>query len=774
MQAILTQEIGYFTLLGVGITMAIIVMILVKAETKWLGTKKTFEWFSTAGRNVKSGLIASSVVSAWTWAATLLQSSTVTYEFGIGGLFWYAAGASIQIVLFAILAIELKRKAPYSHTFPEMIFARFGYKAHKVFLFFALITNIIITTMLILGGAAVVNALTGVDMTIATFLIPIGVIIYTIFGGLKATFFADYLNTAFIFCVVLIFVIAIYFINPEIGGIEGMYNKLTQVALTDPVEGNAHGSYLTLASVGALSFGIINIVGNFGSVFIDQTYWQRAIASRPKSAIRGFLIGGLVWFAIPFTLATSLGLSAISIGISLTPQEIDYGLVAPTAASELLGDLGAILILTVVFTAVTSAGSAQMIAVSSLTTYDIYRTYLKPSASGRELIRISRISIIAFGVLIGVLVSALFHIGLSLQYVYLTMGIIIGSSVIPITIALVWKKTNKNAIIAGALTGLSLGICTWMVTAYTIYGEISIHSTGEYMPLLIGNITSIMSGGIISITISILKPENFNFNKIKQKIFVTDEKIRNIIEQDSNEQFLKNTARFTYKYALFLTFILVIIWPLPLYVSGYVFSLEYYVIWVYIAIIWATGSAITIILLPIIESRGGIVEVIRKITINKHENITSYNHDTIYEKNIKPDYETNLRKILVAIDGSFKSIKSLNYLEYLFESQINVKIFLVHIIEWTEQKEEILDSQIIDKIEHNGRMILKSIVVKDRYNCERIVKLGDPGNKIVDLAEKLDVDLIVMGSKGLGLTEQEIGSVAKKVLRLTKKPVIFL
>ena len=774
MQAILTQEIGYFTLLGVGITMAIIVMILVKAETKWLGTKKTFEWFSTAGRNVKSGLIASSVVSAWTWAATLLQSSTVTYEFGIGGLFWYAAGASIQVVLFAILAIELKRKAPYSHTFPEMIFARFGYKAHKVFLFFALITNIIITTMLILGGAAVVNALTGVDMTIATFLIPIGVIIYTIFGGLKATFFADYLNTAFIFCVVLIFVIAIYFINPEIGGIEGMYNKLTQVALTDPVEGNAHGSYLTLASVGALSFGIINIVGNFGSVFIDQTYWQRAIASRPKSAIRGFLIGGLVWFAIPFTLATSLGLSAISIGISLTPQEIDYGLVAPTAASELLGDLGAILILTVVFTAVTSAGSAQMIAVSSLTTYDIYRTYLKPSASGRELIRISRISIIAFGVLIGVLVSALFHIGLSLQYVYLTMGIIIGSSVIPITIALVWKKTNKNAIIAGALTGLSLGICTWMVTAYTIYGEISIHSTGEYMPLLIGNITSIMSGGIISITISILKPENFNFNKIKQKIFVTDEKIRNIIEQDSNEQFLKNTARFTYKYALFLTFILVIIWPLPLYVSGYVFSLEYYVIWVYIAIIWATGSAITIILLPIIESRGGIVEVIRKITINKHENITSYNHDTIYEKNIKPNYETNLRKILVAIDGSFKSIKSLNYLEYLFESQINVKIFLVHIIEWTEQKEEVLDSQIIDKIEHNGRMILKSIVVKDRYNCERIVKLGDPGNKIVDLAEKLDVDLIVMGSKGLGLTEQEIGSVAKKVLRLTRKPVIFL
>ncbi|MDX1372916.1 MAG: sodium:solute symporter family protein, partial [Nitrososphaeraceae archaeon] len=365
--------------MGIGIAMAIIVMILVKAETKWLGTRKTFEWFSTAGRNVKSGLIASSVVSAWTWAATLLQSSTVTYEFGIGGLFWYAAGASIQVVLFAILVIELKRKAPSSHTFPELISARFGFKAHKVFLFFGLITNIIITTMLILGGAAVVNALTGVNITVAAFLIPIGVIIYTIFGGLKATFFADYLNTAFIFCIVLIFVFAIYFINPEIDGIAGMYKKLTDIALINPVEGNSHGSYLTLASIGALSFGIINIVGNFGSVFSDQAYWQRAIASRPKSAIRGFLIGGLVWFAIPFTLATSLGLAAISMGISLTPQEVNYGLVAPSAASALLGDIGAILILTAVFTAVTSAGSAQLIAVSSLTTYDIYRAYIKPS-----------------------------------------------------------------------------------------------------------------------------------------------------------------------------------------------------------------------------------------------------------------------------------------------------------------------------------------------------------------------------------------------------------
>jgi hypothetical protein len=50
---------------------------------------QTSEMFSTAGRTVKSGLVASAVVSSWTWAATLLQSSGVAYNYGVSGPFWY-------------------------------------------------------------------------------------------------------------------------------------------------------------------------------------------------------------------------------------------------------------------------------------------------------------------------------------------------------------------------------------------------------------------------------------------------------------------------------------------------------------------------------------------------------------------------------------------------------------------------------------------------------------------------------------------------------------
>merc|ERR1712025_215781 len=82
------------------------------------------EFFNTAGRSVKTGLTASVIVSQWTWAATLLQSSNVAWNYGVSGPFWYASGATIQVLLFGILAIEIKRKCPNAHTFLEIIDAR--------------------------------------------------------------------------------------------------------------------------------------------------------------------------------------------------------------------------------------------------------------------------------------------------------------------------------------------------------------------------------------------------------------------------------------------------------------------------------------------------------------------------------------------------------------------------------------------------------------------------------------------------------------------------
>jgi Na+/proline symporter len=135
---------------------------------------KQSEEFNTASRSVKPGLIASGIVSAWTWAATLLQSSTVGYTYGVAGPFWYAAGATVQILMFSILACKVKQNAPRCHTYLEIIYTRYGRLAHLVFMLFAFVTNILVGSQLLLGGSAVVTSLTGMSVYAAIFLIPIG------------------------------------------------------------------------------------------------------------------------------------------------------------------------------------------------------------------------------------------------------------------------------------------------------------------------------------------------------------------------------------------------------------------------------------------------------------------------------------------------------------------------------------------------------------------------------------------------------------------------
>ena len=623
---VLDESVGWFIVVGLGMIFAGVISVEIKLEEKYLGHTQNSEWFNTAGRIIKTGLTAAAIVSAWTWAATLLQSSTVAYLYGISGPFWYASGATIQVLLFGILAIELKRKAPNAHTFLEIIRARFGNGTHKIFLGFALTCNMIVTGMLLLGGAAVVNGLTGMDITIAAFLIPVGVMIYTLVGGLKATFVADYMHTVIIFTVILTFVSMVFFISPITGGIEGMYNKLAEAAVLKPVllptfvegtPGNAMGAYLTMASAGGLIFGVINIVGNFGTVFVDQAYWQRAIAAQPSSTVRGFLLGGMCWFSIPFTLATTMGLTAVALQVSLTPEQVQLGLTVPAAATVLMGPVGAIMVLVMLFMAVTSAGSAELIAVSSLITYDVYRTYKNPNATGKQLLKVSRTVIVIFGLGMGALAAILLGMGLSLGFVYLAMGILIGSAVIPIALRIAWSRTTRAGAVSGALVGVVLALITWTgVASAESGGVVDIASLGGAFPMLYGNVVAILSSGLICVVISLAQRKVYDWKLMNPQMKIvqadmTESVKAEIAARAQDEETLKKAYKFSLKGGGILTLICVVFWPLPLYFSGYVFDLGFYTFWVWIAIVWVSVASFTIICMPIYEARGGFAKVFR-------------------------------------------------------------------------------------------------------------------------------------------------------------------
>ncbi len=126
--------------------------------------------------------------------------------------------------------------------------------------------------------------------------------------------------------------------------------------------------------------------------------------------------------------------------------DVSAGLVLPYAAVALLGKGGAAATLLIVFMAVTSATSSELIAVSSIFTYDLYRTYFKPEASGKRLIMISHVIVVGYAVFIATFAVGLWYAGISMGYLYVMMGVIISSAVLPATLALTWSGQNKWAV----------------------------------------------------------------------------------------------------------------------------------------------------------------------------------------------------------------------------------------------------------------------------------------------------------------------------------------
>ncbi|KAL6708904.1 hypothetical protein ACN47E_002311 [Coniothyrium glycines] len=667
---------GYGVVVGIGFFFAFVMMFISYLQNKYTRySTHQSEEFNTASRSIKPGLIASGIVSAWTWAATLLQSSTVAYTYGVAGPFWYAAGATVQILMFSILACKVKQNAPRCHTYLEIIKVRYGTVAHLVFMVFAFVTNILVGSQLLLGGSAVVTSLTGMPVYAAIFLIPVGVCTYVILGGLRATFLCDYSHTLILMIIILYFMFNAYAVSPLIGSPGAMYDLLQKAGAQRPIEGNKDGSYLTLKSNYGLVFGVIQLCSGSGTVFLDQAYWQRAIASKPATAVRAYLLGGLAWFAIPFGFSTTLGLAAVALTDNPhfptypdvpTSGQISSGLAAAFAAETLLGQSGAIALLIVLFMAVTSCASAELIAVSSLLTFDVYKAYIKPAATPKQLIFVSHLMICAFGLIMSVFACIWNAAFIDLGWLFLVMGLLIGGAVFPTAFAITWRKQTKVGAISGCLAGLATGIIAWLTTAKHYYGEITVATTGLSYPTLAGNLAAIMTGLIVTVTLSLVKPDDFDWDVTRSINAIvtegsstgeattprdaTSHELSNASEKEKAAEAVQTPAsstisptpvhllahisptapeedsppslRAAFKLACIsafvLTFILDFLLPMPMFFSGYIFSRGFFTGWVVVSFLWVFVSSAISCLLPVWETRGSLAKLLARGTVKSH------------------------------------------------------------------------------------------------------------------------------------------------------------
>lgn len=282
--------------------------------------------------------------------------------------------------------------------------------------------------------------------------------------------------------------------------------------------------------------------------------------------------------------------------------------------------------------AIMSTYSSELIAVSSIVTYDIYKTYINPNATGKQLMRVNYIGMVCFALFMAAFSTALYYIGISMGYLYVMMGVIISSAVLPATLTLLWSDQSWAAATFAPIIGFICSVTSWLVRTKIKFGELTVNTTGHNDPMLVGNIVSLLAPVVIIPLLTYLppfKPQKYDWQSMLNIRKVDDHDIAEDAHMDleripgeqqpaaavtdaENEKIkLAKAAKIARWLTVGLTLSLLVLWPMPMFGSGYVFSKGFFTGWVVVGILWLFVSTGICVFLPLFESRSTIARTTR-------------------------------------------------------------------------------------------------------------------------------------------------------------------
>lgn len=138
----------------------------------------------------------------------------------------------------------------------------------------------------------------------------------------------------------------------------------------------------------------------------------------------------------------------------------------------------------------------------------------------------------------------------------------------------------------------------------------------------------------------------------------------------------------------------------------------------------------------------------------------------------------NFNKILVAFDGSASSQKAFRAATDL-GLKLNAKLIIltvVHIPDFSPSMDEV--EETIDEAEKHYQPLLRELLEygeKNGLEIKTVMKRGHPAETIIKYASDNEIDLIIMGTRGLGgFKKMVIGSIAQRVVSYSNTPVMVI
>jgi len=431
------------------ITFVLVYLALTIAIGLWAARRvRTSKDFLLAGRSLPLYMNVATVFATWIGAETVLSVSATFARDGMGGIVADPFGASFCLIFVALF---------FARAFYRMDLLTIGDFYRKRYNRPVEVVSSLAITLSYLGWTSaqltalglMFSTLSGgsISLTEGILIGGASVLCYTILGGMWSIALTDLFQTVAI-------VIGISAIAVMASDMAGGPAAVVQAAAEA-------GKFEFWPKGGArewFAFVTAFLVLSIGSVPQQDVFQRVTSAKDERTAVRGTLIGGLLYFCFAF-VPIFVAYAALLIDPSMSgllgaPDEREVQRILPELVLGRMPFWAQVLFFGALLSAILSTASAALLAPASLFTENVVRPFA-PRLEDRQFLLLLRIVLATFA--LGALLFALNSRSTMYEMVQDSSGVTMVSCLVPLVAGLYWKRAN----IPGAVLSVVLGLAVW-------------------------------------------------------------------------------------------------------------------------------------------------------------------------------------------------------------------------------------------------------------------------------------------------------------------------
>ncbi len=436
--------------------------------------------YLTAGRKIGTLSLTTSLVASALGTWILFGPASAATWGGIGSVIGYSLGAAFPMIALIYLGKKIRKDFPIGITFTQFIFYKIGRNLFKFIILLSVFYMLIFLCAEITAVAMLINYISGTPLWITAAIVMVTTLIYTLYGGLRASILTD----NFQFLIIIILFLAC------------MYNIFSTDFIFYKSIINDSGILLSGKYIPNYTSGLTFFIAVAATNPFHQGNWQRVFAAKNYEVLKKSLkLSFFIIVPIVFFMGIT-GIIAVSYNKEVNPDLAFF--------SILLNDKSEILSMAIIILAISLTVSTVDTLVNA-----IYSLIVVDGKKINKNLKSSNTIVILLSIVALFVASK----GFSILYLFLLADLLCCAAVFPVFYGFFKKKIIESDLILSIVIGLVLGLLFFPNTSFTNSLLVGGLINNEFFPVIIKNYLLFWSFLIATIAPAVTVLFKYNHSK---------------------------------------------------------------------------------------------------------------------------------------------------------------------------------------------------------------------------------------------------------------------